>query len=128
MAAAGALALVLSPLRKLCLSADYRSRRDYIGHASLGLLALALALILWATGEAPLDRLFLTALLALAFWMQKTLGQRRLSQQFSLIPIALLLTGASDAGLVVTALKAVLLIKFALLVLDARKTPETNQS
>jgi hypothetical protein len=27
-----------------------------------------------------------------------------------------------------TALKAVLLIKFALLALDARKTPETNQS
>ena len=127
-AAAGSLALVLSPLRKLCLSADYRSRRDYIGDASLVLLALALALILWATGEAPVDSLFLTALLALAFWIQKTLGQRRLSRQFSLIPIALLLTGASAAGLVVPALKAVLLIKFALLALDARKTPETNQS
>ncbi|RDV06944.1 hypothetical protein DXH95_05995 [Sphingorhabdus pulchriflava] len=126
--AAGSLALVLSPFRKLCLSADYRNRRDYVGDASLGLLALALALTLWAVGEAPLESLFLTVLLVLAFWMQKPLAKRGLSRQFSLIPIALLLTGASAAGLVVPALKVVLLIKLALLAIDARKSASANQS
>jgi hypothetical protein len=127
-AAAGSLALIAAPLRNLCLSADYRARRDFIGDASFGLLALALALMLWGAGEAPLDSLFLTILLVLTTVMQKSAAQRGLSRQFSLIPIALLLTGASAAGLLVPALKAVLLIKFALLAIDARKSTAKNQS
>ncbi len=127
-AVAGSLALIVSPFRKLCLSADYRNRSDYVGDASLGLLALALAMILWTVGEAPLDCLFLTALLVLAVWMQNPLAKRGLSRQFSLIPIALLLTGASAAGLVVPTLKVILLIKFALLAIDARNSAAANQS